>query len=40
MNIHILYNYELYILTIKIYIHKYVLVFIGTEKYFFMSGSK
>ena len=38
--IYILYNYELYKLTIKIYVHNYVSDFFFSRKKLFMVGSK
>jgi len=38
--IYILYNYELYKLTIKIYVHKYVSDIFWSKKMFFLAGSK
>jgi len=40
IRIYILYNYELYKLIIKIYVHKYVSKNIWTRKMFFIAGSK
>jgi len=36
----ILYNYELYKLTIEIYMHKYVPDYFLEQKMFFMTGSQ
>jgi len=40
IEIYILYNYELYKLTINIYVYKYVSYFFGSRKMFFMTLSK